>query len=649
VHKVLCALVLALAAGASSVAAASAGTPGPIQVSGQSAGTSQQAAAGSSATQTQPSNTNISIRVLSPGNDGDVAQVNGVGSSADAGNQSGTTQGTTQNAAGGAGVQTSQQAADTSQLAGALSAAEQNGASNTNVGIRVLSDGNDGSVKQANLAGSSAQAGNTATTGQTATQSQSGAPCGCSSAGQPIQTSDQSAGTDQGAIAASAAKQDDPSNTNVSIRVLSDGDGGDVKQANVAGSKASAGNTASTTQNASQTAAPVSCGCGYPTGYQGSPDTTAAPPSTDDAPASHDAASASAPSGNGGSTQQLNGDGSAATAGNGAGTTQHGTQGASGGIQIAKQDADTHQGALAASFAHQDGASNDASPVRVKSDGNDGSVKQANVVGSSATAGNSATTGQTGTQTGGGSSCGCGGSGIQILGQKADTKQASAALSAAVQHFGEKSRCGCGGSASGNSASPVRVKSSGDGGDVAQLNAVGSHARSGNSAGTTQSGSQSESGGGLQIQALGQEAGTLQGSLAASFAGQFGASNDASPVRVESAGNDGSVWQANLAGSKASSGNTATTTQTGTQTIGGMPGPCGCGGLPIQVAGQKAWTGQLAKAFSAALQLDPQNESSGKQVWSDGDGGSVWQANAAGSRGDGGNLAGTGQGVMQTS
>jgi hypothetical protein len=651
VRKFLCALVLALAASASAVAAASAGTPGPIQVSGQSAGTSQQSAAGSSATQTQPSNTNISIRVLSPGNDGDVTQVNGVGSSANAGNQSGTTQSSAQNASGAGAVQSAQQAAQTAQQAAALSAAQQTDPNNTNVGIRVLSDGNDGSVGQANFVGSSAQAGNGATTGQNATQSQSGAPCGCTGGGQPIQTADQSAGTEQGAIAASAAKQDDPSNTNVSIRVLSPGDGGDVKQANIAGSKSSAGNMATTTQGATQTAATTPCGCSAPPPPPpcGCSTTMAQQPDAGFSGADHSAPGDGSDGSDG--TAQLNGAGSASTAGNGAGTTQQGTQGAGSGIQIAKQDAATHQGALAASFADQDGASNSASPVRVKSEGDDGSVKQANVVGSSANAGNTATTNQTGTQTGGGPGCGCGGSAIQILGQKADTTQLSAAFSAAVQHFGdERSPCGCGGSASGNSASPVRVYSPGDGGDVAQLNAVGSHASAGNTAGTTQTGTQSASGGGLQIQALGQEAGTLQAALAASFAGQAGASNDASPTRVYSDGSDGSVKQANLAGSSASAGNTASTTQGGTQTIGGTPwSPCGCGGLPIQVAGQQAWTGQLAKAFSAALQLWPANESAPKRVGSSGDGGSSWQANGDWSRGDSGNRAGTGQGVMQTS
>ena len=133
--------------------------------------------------------------------------------------------------AGGSGIQTSQQQAGTDQLALALSAAAQAGASNANLPVRVLSPGDDGSVTQGNSVGSQATSGNTATTGQTATQDQSSA-CSCSGSGSGIQTATQSAGTGQESGAASTATQVDPSNTNVSIRVLSPGDDGSVSQAN---------------------------------------------------------------------------------------------------------------------------------------------------------------------------------------------------------------------------------------------------------------------------------------------------------------------------------------------------------------------------------------------------------------------------------
>src|SRR5262249_30071750 len=88
-RKAFTALVVVMAA-CLAAAAAAAADPGPIQVSGQSATTQQQAGAASSATQVNPSNTNISIRVLSPGSDGNVTQSNSVGSSASAGNAAST-------------------------------------------------------------------------------------------------------------------------------------------------------------------------------------------------------------------------------------------------------------------------------------------------------------------------------------------------------------------------------------------------------------------------------------------------------------------------------------------------------------------------------------------------------------------------------
>ena len=160
-RKLILALVLTTAL-CLALAAVAAADPGSIQVSGQSATTQQQAGAASSATQVDPSNTNVSIRVLSPGDDGSVSQSNTAGSSASAGNQAGTTQTAGQNA-GGSGIQSSQQQAGTDQLALALSAAAQAGASNANLPVSVLSPGNGGSVTQGNTVGSQATSGNTAT------------------------------------------------------------------------------------------------------------------------------------------------------------------------------------------------------------------------------------------------------------------------------------------------------------------------------------------------------------------------------------------------------------------------------------------------------------------------------------------------------
>ncbi len=636
-------------------ATTAAADPGPIQVSGQSATTSQQAAAASSATQVNPSNTNISIRVLSPGNDGNVAQSNTAASSATAGNAALTGQSANQNAAGGGGVQTSQQSAGTGQLAVALSAASQVNPSNTNVPIRVLSPGNDGSVAQSNSTGSQAVAGNAAGTSQTDSQSQAGPSCGCSGTSGGIQTADQSASTDQAALAASDAKQIDPSNTNVAIRVLSPGDTGSVTQSNSVGSLGAAGNIASTTQNGSQSQPSASCGCSGTPGVQQasqSAETGQEAVGLSSATQIHPSNEASnvrvLSPGNDGNVSQSNNAGSAAIAGNAALTSQHATQtdGSGSGIQIGQQDASTGQAALAASAAKQVGASNDASPVRVLSPGNGGNVSQSNNAVSGAAAGNLAATTQDGSQNNAGSKCGCGGTGIQVLGQKSDTEQSSAAFSAAAQLFGGRSECGCGGS-DGNEASPVRVYSPGNDGNVSQSNNAISGALSGNASLTHQDGSQNEAGGGLEIQALGQEATTLQDAGAASLAAQVNPSNDASPTSVYSPGNGGSVRQQNNAASLADAGNAAATGQYGRQTIGSSS--CGCQGLPIQVAGQSSWTGQAAQALSAAFQLYPQNDSSPTRVFSPGGGGSLGQSNSALSLGASRNGALTGQGVSQTS
>jgi hypothetical protein len=678
-RKSILALVLTTAVWLA-LAAAAAADPGAIQVGGQTATTGQQAGAASGAAQVNPSNTNVSIRVLSPGDDGNVTQSNTAYSSATAGNRAATTQNAGQTSGGGSGIQTSQQQAATDQLAGALSTAAQLGASNANLPVRVLSPGNDGSVTQSNSVGSQASAGNAATTGQTSSQSQSGAPCGCDGSGSGIQTDKQSAGTGQAAGALSSATQDHPSNTNVSIRVLSPGNGGSVSQTNAAGSSATAGNAASTTQNASQSQSGIGCGC-----TTSSPSTTshddaakADPSAATAGPVSlpgvnqtnSDASSATAgnnastaqgsqqsgsgngiqvgdqsaatdqhavalseakqihPSntsdpvrvlspGNDGSVSQANNVSSTATAGNSASTIQKATQlggscgcSSSPAIQVGGQQSWTGQDALAGSAALQVGASNDASPIRVKSPGDGGSVTQANTVGSSATAGNAAWTTQQGSQSAA-DGCGCSGA-IQVLGQKAGAEQASAALSGAAQIFDRgKPECGCGGGASGNNASPVRVKSPGSDGNVTQTNSVGSSATSGNTASTTQGAGQSAAGSAIQV--IGQEAATAQLSFAASLAAQLGASNTASPVRVKSPGSGGTVSQQNSAGSSATSGNAAGTGQWAGQTADGTR--CGCFLPPIQVLGQKAETGQAAKALSAAFQLAPSNEASATRVW----------------------------------
>jgi hypothetical protein len=550
--SILGALALLLAAGTATATA----DPG-VQTVGQSAGSEQYATSASGTTQIDPSNTNISVRVLSAGDDGPVTQSNTATSNATSTNTNSTTQGASQDQ-GGAGIQTSTQDAGNAQLADALSGVYQTGASNSNLPVRVLSPGSNGAVTQSNDAASTATSTNTNTTGQTSNQDASGGSCGCAAApssSPAIQSTDQSAENAQLAGAASSATQVDPSNTDISVRVLSPGNDGAVDQSNSASSTADATNTNTTTQKADQDASAGGCGCG-----------------------------------------------------------------SSGPIQVAKQSSGSLQGALALSAAEQKGAKNDASPVRVDSSGSNGSVKQSNDASSTASADNTNSTTQSADQNSGSphSECGCGGGlGIQVLGQKAENGQAAVAASKTIQDFGKRSECGCSSSSSGNSDNPVRVWSPGSDGSVDQSNTATSKADASNKNASSQDGEQDQAGSGIDIQALGQEATNGQLGVALSGAFQIDPSNSAGGARVYSAGGGGKIDQANDASSTATSDNSNRTTQTGTQSQHGSS-PCGCGGSgpSIQALGQSSRSLQIGFALSAALQQTPKNAAGSTAVWS---------------------------------
>ena len=124
------------------------------QAVGQDADNKQHAAAASAAEQKGAENTNISVRVLSPGKDGDVTQTNSVDSSAKAGNLNLAGQTAAQGQGGSGGTQAIGQDADNDQSATALSAAKQDGATNRNIPVRVLSRGDGGDGRQRREGGS---------------------------------------------------------------------------------------------------------------------------------------------------------------------------------------------------------------------------------------------------------------------------------------------------------------------------------------------------------------------------------------------------------------------------------------------------------------------------------------------------------------
>ena len=158
--------------------AAAAPGDSALELAAQAAAGAQAAGAQSGASQSQPSNKNISVRVLSPGDDGDVTQSNTVSSNATAANANVTGQSANQTQSGSCGctggTQATGQEADSSQAATALSYAKQSGASNTNIPVRVLSPGDNGDVAQSNSVESGATAANINATGQSAEQAVGG-------------------------------------------------------------------------------------------------------------------------------------------------------------------------------------------------------------------------------------------------------------------------------------------------------------------------------------------------------------------------------------------------------------------------------------------------------------------------------------------
>ena len=638
-------LLLALATGVLllllvGVGTATAGPPAG-QGSGQSAGSEQAAGSAAGTAQQEPTNSNAPVRVLSPGDAGSVAQSNEASSTTTAANANGTKQTADQNQSGGAGLQAIGQSVTNSQDALALALTLQSGASNENEPVRVLSDGDDGSVSQSNAASSDAAAGNANATEQTADQNQAGL-C-CDAAGSQIVG--QSADNEQSAAALSATVQENPSNSNVPVRVLSPGDDGSVTQSNEATSNATAGNLNGTQQTADQTqrGSSDSCKCGS-AGTQvigqsaDNAQEAKAASLTEQKGASNENISVRVLSpGSNGSVSQSNVASSNAAAGNANATGQAASQtqaGSGAGSQIVGQSADNEQSAAALSGTIQENPSNSNISVRVLSPGDDGSVSQSNVASSNATAANVNGTKQTADQTQAGSgSCKCGGgAGTQVIGQSADSEQGAFAASLTEQK------------GASNENVSVRVLSPGKSGSVSQSNVASSDAAAGNANWTEQTADQDQAGGsckcgGAGTQVIGQSAQNAQGAAAFSATIQEKPSNSNVPVRVQSPGDDGSVSQSNVASSDATAANLNGTKQAADQSQ--------AGGSGIQVIGQESKSGQLALSAALTAQLGASNENAPVRVLSPGNGGSVSQTNSASSNATAGNINWTGQNAVQ--
>ena len=602
--------------------AGTAAADSPTQAVDQVAGSQQTASSDANATQVAPSNRNVSVRIGSSGDNGNVTQTNAAGALALAGNANQTGQSATQTQSG-AGTQAAGQAAANTQDATANAGATQIKPSNENISVRIHSPGDDGDVEQTNAAAAGAAAGNANGTAQAADQSQSG--------GGGEQGVLQQAANKQTAKADADATQIKPSNRNISVRIGSSGDNGDVKQTNAALAGALAGNANGTDQSATQSQGggdAAKCGCGH------------------------------------------GGDG----------------------VQAVGQFADSKQYADADAKAKQIKPTNENTSVRIGSHGDDGDVTQTNVAGALGVALNENATQQTADQSQGGApssaKCGCygGGSGVQAVGQFADSHQGAKADAETTQI------------APTNANVPVRIGSPGGSGDVSQTNAALSGALAGNLNYTSQSTSQSQAGGG-GVQAVDQEAGNKQWADADADTFQAGAKNLNAPLNIGSGHGDmskcdcdhgggygggydhgsgsshgdkpkcgcdhggygdgydrgsggGDVSQKNIAGAFGAALNANATDQAVDQSQGGGydAAKCGCGhgSDGVQAVGQFAWNKQSADSKANAKQLWPENANTPVRIGSRGDDGSVDQTNAALALSLAANLNYTRQEVTQT-
>jgi hypothetical protein len=632
--------LLALALGVLLLLVAGVGTatasPPDTQSAGQLAGSDQGAGAAAGTAQEQPANENGSIRVLSPGDDGPVSQTNEASSDATAGNLNATEQTADQTQAGGSGLQAIGQAGYNDQDAFALALTAQQGASNENAPVRVLSPGDGGPVSQSNEASSDASAGNINATEQEAEQEQAGSGC-CGGGGE--QVIGQSADSEQDAGALAVTEQEKPSNTNITVRVLSPGDDGPVSQTNEASSNAEAGNLNVTKQTADQAQAGDSCKCGgageqvIGQSAENDQDAAALAATKQEKPSNTNISVRVLSPGDGGPVSQSNVASSNATAGNVNATEQKAEQDQAGssckcggaGEQVIGQSAKSEQDAAALAATKQEKPSNENIGVRVLSPGDDGPVSQSNVATSNAEAGNLNVTKQDAAQSQ------AGGSGLQVIGQSAKNDQDALAVGLTLQK------------GASNENTPVRVLSPGDGGEVSQSNVASSNAAAGNANLTGQKAEQAQAGHsckcGAGEQVIGQSAHSEQGAAAISATVQEKPSNSNAPVRVLSKGDDGPVWQSNEATSNATAGNLDTTWQSADQEQ--------AGGSGLQVIGQSAKNEQDALAIGLTFQLGASNENAPVRVLSHGDGGPVSQSNVASSNAAAGNANWTGQHANQ--
>jgi len=518
------------------------------QAAGQAAANAQDATANAGATQVKPSNDNVSVRIHSPGDDGDVQQTNAAAAGAAAGNANGTAQSAGQSQSGGGGDQAVEQAASNEQAADAKADAKQIKPSNENISVRIGSAGNNGKVTQTNAALAGALAGNANETTQSADQSQGGgdaAKCGCGHGGDGVQAVGQFADSYQSADADADAKQIKPTNDNTSVRIDSPGHDGDVSQSNVAGALGVAFNANATEQSVDQSqgggSSAAKCGCyGGGSGVQAVGQFADSYQSADaDAEAKQiDPTNANVPvrigsSGGGGNVTQSNAALSAALAGNLNYTSQSTSQSQAGGggVQAVDQEAANWQSADADADTFQVGATNLNAPVDIGYGGHDKGSKQC------------------GCDDGHGGYGGSGGDVTQsnLAGAFSKALNANATEQSVDQSQGgyDAKQCGCD---HGGYEKPGYDKGAYDKGGYDKPGSdKGGYDKGGYDKGGYDDAKCGCSHGGGGVQAVGQFASNHQAADSNAHAKQLWPTNENTPVRIGSAGGGGSVYQTNAA------------------------------------------------------------------------------------------------------
>jgi hypothetical protein len=475
------------------------------QAVGQTAASQQTANADATSTQVNPTNQNISVRVLSPGDNGAVTQSNTSAATSAAANANAALQAAQQAAPAGGANQAVGQAAQNQQTANADATSTQVKPTNQNISVRVLSEGDDGDVTQSNDSSAESVAANANKTAQLAAQSAGGG-----SGGGGTQAIGQAAENEQNADADATSVQDHPSNVNAPTRVLSPGNSGEVEQSNDSAAESAAVNANKTVQKAAQDQGgglPVHDGAPSPHGDGAPRDAAPSPPGDEASPPC------------------------------GCDSRQPAT-----GIQAIGQEAKSEQDAESDAESKQVGAKNVNAPVRVLSPGYDGDVTQSNDSFAGSLAANKNATGQFAAQAQGGLDPGA--IGIQAIGQKAVNDQDAEADAKSIQIKPT------------NINAPVSVLSPGGGGDVSQSNDSFAGALALNKNATGQIGLQAQGGlgpGAVGIQAIGQEAINVQDADADAKSIQIKPANINAPVTIgdgeeyapAAKGGDGSVDQAN--------------------------------------------------------------------------------------------------------